>query len=108
MSLIIKRQISSLSRRQLFRCDEAFGNEIKAYNHVVPLLEQYMTEKIFPTCFLAGHDDEGDIIVLEDLKKIGYCMHNRLAGLELKYCELVMKVLNKLNKPKIKFQLTIF
>ncbi|TMW46501.1 hypothetical protein DOY81_008416 [Sarcophaga bullata] len=101
MSLILKRQIPSLSRRQLYRCDEAFNNEIKAYNHVVPLLEQYMTEKVFPTCFLAGHDDKGDIIVLEDLKEIGYCMHNRLASLDLKYCELVMKQLAKLHAASI-------
>ncbi|XP_065360674.1 uncharacterized protein LOC135954430 [Calliphora vicina] len=101
MFLIIKRQIPSLSRRQLYRCDEAFCNEINAYNHIVPLLEQYMTETIFPKCYYAGHDDMGEIIVLEDLKEIDFRMQNRLAGLELNYCELVMKQLAKLHAASI-------
>lgn len=92
MSVIIKRQIPSLSRRQLYRCDEAFCNEIMAYNHVIPLLDRYMSESVFPKCFYAGHDDVGEIIVLEDLKEIGYRMQNRLTGLDLNFCELVMKV----------------
>lgn len=92
MSIIIKRQIPSLSRRQLFRCDEAFCNEINAYNHIVPLLDRYMAEAIFPKCFYAGHDDVGEIIVLDDLKESGFRMQNRLTGLEVGYCELVMKV----------------
>ncbi|KAI8117735.1 hypothetical protein CVS40_10459 [Lucilia cuprina] len=101
LSLIIKRQIPSLSRRQLYRCDEAFCNEINAYNHIVPLLEQYMTDTIFPKCYYAGHDDMGEIIVLEDLKEIGYRMQNRLTGLELNCCELVMKQLAKLHAASI-------
>lgn len=51
-----------------------------------------MTERLFPKCYYAGHDDMGEIIVLEDLKEIGFKMHNRLAGLEVNYCEVVMEV----------------
>ncbi|KAM7359143.1 uncharacterized protein ACRADG_003843 isoform 1-T1 [Cochliomyia hominivorax] len=101
LSLIIKRQIPSLSRRQLYRCDEAFCNEINAYNHIVPLLEQYMAEAIFPTCFYAGVDDLGEIIILEDLKEVGFQMPNRLAGLEVNYCEIVMEQLAKLHAASI-------
>ncbi|XP_061392000.1 uncharacterized protein LOC133327499 [Musca vetustissima] len=104
MSVIIKRQIPSLSRRQLYRCDEAFCNEIMAYNHVIPLLDRYMSESVFPKCFYAGHDDVGEIIVLEDLKEIGYRMQNRLTGLDLNFCELVMKQLAKFHAASIAAQ----
>ncbi|XP_075161978.1 uncharacterized protein LOC142234685 isoform X2 [Haematobia irritans] len=101
MSVIIKRQIPSLSRRQLYRCDEAFCNEINAYNHIVPLLDRYLVDTIFPKCFFAGQDDMGEIIVLEDLKEDGFRMQNRLVGLELNYCEIVMKQLAKLHAASI-------
>lgn len=97
ISLIIKRQIPSLSRRQLFRCDEAFCNEIYAYTNVIPLLEQYINGPLFPKCFFAGKDELGEIIMLEDLKNLGYHMQNRLTGLDVNYCELVMKVRNYFN-----------
>lgn len=38
--LIVKRQIANLERRQLFRCDQAFLNEIGAYCDVIPKLRQ--------------------------------------------------------------------
>ncbi|XP_059218832.1 uncharacterized protein LOC106094485 isoform X2 [Stomoxys calcitrans] len=100
-SIIIKRQIPSLSRRQLYRCDEAFCNEINAYNHIVPLLDRYMPDTIFPKCFYAGHDGKGEIIVLEDLKEEGFRMQNRIKGLELNHCEIVMKQLAKLHAASI-------
>lgn len=93
ITVIIKRQIPSLSRRQLYRCDEAFCNEINAYNHVVPMLQQYSSDhSFFPKCYYAGRDDEGEIIILEDLKLLGYQMLNRLKGLEFNNCNLVMQV----------------
>ncbi|KAM8709982.1 hypothetical protein ACLKA7_016737 [Drosophila subpalustris] len=100
-SVIIKRQIASLSRRQLYRCDEAFTNEINVYQHVVPLLCRYSRQPIFPQCYLAEKDDGSPsceaIIVLQDLKALGFRMQNRLAGLELRHCLLVMKKLAQLH-----------
>lgn len=95
-SVIIKRQIASLSRRQLYRCEEAFSNEINVYRHVVPLLCRYSQQPLFPKCHIAETDDgspNGEaIIVLQDLKASEFRMQNRLAGLELRHCLLVMKV----------------
>ncbi|ALC43528.1 CG5644 [Drosophila busckii] len=107
-SVIIKRQIASLSRRQLYRCEEAFSNEINAYRHVVPLLCRYAKEPLFPLCHLAdAHDDSAHcepIIVLQDLKALGYRMQNRLAGLELRHCLLVMKKLAQLHAASLAAQ----
>ncbi|KAL5293109.1 hypothetical protein ACFFRR_011718 [Megaselia abdita] len=95
-NFIIKRQIPSLSRRQLYRCDEAFKNEISAYNHVIPLLKQYSgKDSPFPICFFAGHDSDGEIIILDDLKQLGFQMKNRLDDMDFEHCTVVMKELSK-------------
>ncbi|KAH8302249.1 hypothetical protein KR044_004353 [Drosophila immigrans] len=107
-SFIIKRQIASLSRRQLYRCEEAFTNEIQMYQHVVPLLCRYSRQPMFPQCHLADKDDgsaSGEaIIVLQDLKAMGFRMQNRLAGLELRQCLLVMKKLAQLHAASLAAQ----
>ncbi|XP_030372303.1 uncharacterized protein LOC115622497 [Scaptodrosophila lebanonensis] len=109
-TVIIKRQIPSLSRRQLYRCEEAFSNEINAYRHVVPLLRRYSKQQLFPYCHIADtHDREqgtsGEpIIVLQDLKTLGFHMQNRIAGLELRQCLLVMKKLAQLHAASLAAQ----
>ena len=92
-SLIIKRQIASKSRRELFRCDEAFANEIAAYCQLVPVLKKFCKDNIpVPMCLFAGTDSFGDIVVLEDLNRQGFKMRNRLKGLDFEHCRVVMKV----------------
>lgn len=101
-SFIVKRQITSLSRRQLFRCDEAFRNEMSAFNEVVPILQtQTTTGLIFPKCFYAGCDKIGDIIILEDLKEQNFSMRNRLHGLDFEHCQIVMEELARLHAASI-------
>jgi len=98
VTVIVKRQIASLSRRQLYRCEEAFSNEINAYRHLAPLLTAHSRQQLFPVCHIAESQDRRDseggepIIVLQDLKALGFRMKDRLAGLELNDCLLVMKV----------------
>lgn len=92
--MIVKRQIPCLSRRQLFRCDQAFNNEIIAYSQIVPKLRDFANGNNFPCvdCLYAGTDSNGEIIVLEDLQKSGYKMANRLKGLDYNHCKVVMQV----------------
>lgn len=63
---------------------------------MVPLLCRYSQQPLFPKCHIAETDDgspNGEaIIVLQDLKASEFRMQNRLAGLELRHCLLVMKV----------------
>lgn len=93
-SIIIKRQIPNLARRQLFRADFAFANEIQAYRHVVPCLRQFTKNIIpLPVCLYAGADTSGDIIALEDLAPSGHQMANRLKGLDYGHCKRVMQVI---------------
>ncbi|KAH8301242.1 hypothetical protein KR018_009227, partial [Drosophila ironensis] len=113
VTVIVKRQIASLSRRQLYRCEEAFSNEINAYRHLVPLLAGHSRQQLFPVCHIAlSHDgrpgqesEPGEpIIVLQDLKALGYRMKDRLAGLQLGPCLLVMKKLAQLHAASLAAQ----
>ncbi|XP_017109951.2 uncharacterized protein [Drosophila bipectinata] len=115
VTVIVKRQIASLSRRQLYRCEEAFSNEINAYRHLVPLLAAHSRQQLFPVCHIADSHDRGPpqdsngeagepIIVLQDLKTLGYQMKDRLVGLELGDCILVMKKLAQLHAASLAAQ----
>lgn len=92
-SLIIKRQIEDIKRRELFRCDNAFTNEIAAYCHLIPVLKTFSNDSLpYPNCLFAGCDDRGEIIAMEDLSRHGYQMANRVQGLDFEHCSLVMRV----------------
>ncbi|XP_002028025.2 uncharacterized protein LOC6602998 isoform X1 [Drosophila persimilis] len=108
VTVIVKRQIPSLSRRQLYRCEEAFSNEINAYRHLVPLLRRYSQQPLFPLCHIAESHDQSEtgepIIVLQDLKALGYRMKDRLDGLELEHCLLVMKKLAQMHAASLAAQ----
>ncbi|KAG4073260.1 hypothetical protein HA402_008606 [Bradysia odoriphaga] len=97
-TLIVKRQIASLSRRQLFRCDEAFENEIAAYCHLIPVFREHYPHQVpYPLCFFAGKDNDGEVVILEDLCESGYKMVNRLKGLDYDHCKIVVQELAKLH-----------
>lgn len=95
-SIIVKRQIPNLARRKLFRADQAFANEIIAYSKVTPQLHQFADSIELPLplvdCLFAGADDQGELIVLDDLKQYGYRMANRLKGLDYSHCKYVLQV----------------
>lgn len=92
-SLIIKRQILDAKRRELFRCDSAFENEIAAYCHLIPVLKKFSNDNLpYPNCLFAGSDGTGEIIAMEDLSQDGYQMANRINGLDFEHCSLVLKV----------------
>lgn len=85
-----------MARRQLFRCDVAFLNEMSAYAHVVPCMREFVTNSSYlplPQCLFAGADAYGDLIALEDLVPSGHRMANRLKGLDYSHCKIVMQVI---------------
>lgn len=91
--MIIKRHIVDKQRRNLFRCDYAFENEIAAYCQLIPALKTFSNDNLpYPNCLFAGSDEEGEIIAMEDLGEQGYKMTNRLQGLDFDHCSLVLKV----------------
>ena len=92
-SLIIKRQIADAKRRELFRCDKAFENEIAAYSYLIPVLKKFSNDNLpYPQLLFAGKDSLGEIIAMEDLSQQGYKMANRIEGLDFEHCSLALKV----------------
>lgn len=99
ISLILKSQIPSLSRRSLYRCDDAFDNEIAAYKYVIPILRNFIVKRTghnllpYPICIYAENDKNiGDVVILEDLCEKGFNMTDRRKGLTYQQCCGVMKV----------------
>lgn len=99
ISLILKSQIPSLSRRSLYRCDDAFDNEIAAYKYVIPILRNFIIKRTgnnllpYPVCIYAENDKNiGDVVILEDLCENGFSMTDRRKGLTYQQCCGVMKV----------------
>lgn len=91
--MIIKRHILDKKRRELFRCDYAFANEIAAYCHLMPVLKTFSHDSLpYPNCLFAGCDEAGEIIAMEDLTHHGYKMVNRQQGLDFEHCSVVLKV----------------
>lgn len=81
----------------MFRADRAFANEIIAYTKVMPQFHQFADSIELPipfvNCLFAGNDDDGDLIVLDDLKPFGYRMANRLKGLDYTHCKIALQVI---------------
>lgn len=98
-TMIVKRPILRKSRRRLFRCDEAFENEISVYRRLVPVFNRFVAHTgdtlPFPPCLFAGADSSGDMVVLDDLRESGFRMADRLKGLDLAHCRLVMQVIDR-------------
>lgn len=86
--LIVKRE-----KIGLFRCEDAYLNEVAAYNNMVPAFKKFSSNRTpFPNCLYAGYDEKGSIVMLEDLSIQGYKMANRLEGLDFEHTSVVLRV----------------
>jgi hypothetical protein len=82
-------------RRELFRCGPVFRNETAAYSTVIPTFQRFFGDIVafpFPRCLHADLHVRSDLIVLEDLRPAGFVMTNRMEGLDLDHCRLVLQV----------------
>lgn len=102
-----------MARRQLFRADRAFANEVIAYSKIMPQFYRFADSIGLPIpfvdCLFAGTDEnDDDLIVLEDLKPFGYRMTNRLKGLDYMQCKIVLQVRSKSLDSNFKFMKGLF
>lgn len=92
-SIIYKVLPESKARREAFKSELLFRNEVAFYNHVWPALEKLQNKNIIfngiPKIYVA----KSDLIVMEDLREKGYIMADRRKGLELDKLKLVLKAL---------------
>lgn len=100
-SIIYKCLPESLARREAFKSDALFCNEVAFYTKIIPALLEFQKEHdigaepftAIPHCYLARND----ILVLEDLHCRGFSMADRKLGLTTKQCAAVLKVLAHLH-----------
>ncbi|XP_017490721.1 PREDICTED: uncharacterized protein LOC108378927 isoform X1 [Rhagoletis zephyria] len=92
-NLICKRLPEDVQRREAYKSDKLFRNEVLFYTEILPELLRFQctkTEKAFeatPKCFYA----RGDLLIMEDLRVRGFQMTDRQKGLTLDETRLVLK-----------------
>ncbi|XP_069678921.1 uncharacterized protein [Periplaneta americana] len=95
-SLIYKCLPDNPARRQAFKSEVLFRNEVAFYTQALPVLLEFQAScavttpfRAVPRCYLA-HDTE---LVLEDLCARGFVMTDRKAGLDSAHCRATMREL---------------
>ncbi|PSN35714.1 hypothetical protein C0J52_24224 [Blattella germanica] len=74
----------------MFRCGPVFRNETAVYSTVIPTFQRFFNSTVFcpfPKCLHANQN----LIVLEDLGTAGFSMTNRMEGLDVHHCRLVLQ-----------------
>ncbi|XP_037036438.1 uncharacterized protein LOC119074414 [Bradysia coprophila] len=105
-SVICKRLPDSKARREAYRSEELFRNEVEFYNRILPDLLKYQQKKTndvlraIPHCYLARND----LVVLEDLRVRGFEMPNRQEGLTLDQTLAVLKELARFHSLSLSYK----
>ncbi|XP_053615397.1 uncharacterized protein LOC128678103 [Plodia interpunctella] len=97
-SIIYKCLPESHARRDYYKSDELFCNEVAFYNKIWPAFSKFQSlwEKVkypfksLPKCYLARND----LVVMKDLKQYGFVMPDRRQGLTVEQCYFVLKHLS--------------
>lgn len=97
-SIIYKCLPESILRREAFKSDELFCNEVAFYNKIWPALSEFQQKwelkspfKSIPKCYLA----QNDLVILKDLKQLGFVMPDRRQGLSIEQCYFVLRHLSQ-------------
>lgn len=93
-AIIYKVLPVSRARREAFKSEVLFRNEVAFYTHVWPALNKLQAngKKVFggvAKIYVA----RGDLIAMEDFRERGYTMVDRRQGLEVHHLKLVLKAL---------------
>lgn len=94
-SIICKCLPESVMRREAFKSDELFCNEVAFYTKIWPSLSEFQSScekvkspfKAIPKFYLA----QNDMVILKDLKQLGFVMPDRRLGLTIEQCYFVLK-----------------
>ncbi|XP_034256185.1 uncharacterized protein LOC117654109 isoform X2 [Thrips palmi] len=111
LRLILKGMPLSAKRREQMQVGSFFDNEFHAYRTVLPALARFLADKavddvkepgLFPNtarCHEAssGGEEGQDTLVLEDMRPLGFTMHDRRVGLDEHHVRAVFKSLSFLH-----------
>ncbi|XP_057322277.1 uncharacterized protein LOC130665746 [Microplitis mediator] len=92
-AIIYKVLPESKARREAFKSESLFKNEVVFYNKVWPALNELQTGKKVFGGVAKIYVARSDLIAMEDLKIRGFVMADRRQGLELNRLKLVLKAL---------------
>lgn len=97
-SLIIKTVLSDPEMAQLVKDTGIYDKEAIMYHRILPKYHKLLesvgdTEKLFSPAISV--DIDHSTIIFEDLKPKGFCLGNRLKGLDQKHVDLVIKKIAK-------------
>ncbi|XP_066995252.2 uncharacterized protein [Anabrus simplex] len=99
-SIICKCLPQNTAKRQAFKSDALFKNEIAVYTQALPALLAFQASRgvkapfrAIPRCLFARKD----MLILEDLKPLGFEMVDRKTGLDASHCLAVLRSLAQLH-----------
>ncbi|XP_030382077.1 uncharacterized protein LOC115629698 [Scaptodrosophila lebanonensis] len=105
-SLILKLPPQNRVRRKQFFARPCFLRETLAYEHFLPLTQEFQAKHGIPIekrfnhhaqCYGSSDVENDECIFLEDLCSNGYALHDRFAALPTAHVELLMRVYGKLH-----------
>lgn len=86
----------------LLQESKVFEKERLMYETVLPGIESISGLTFAPKCFFI-QDQPDKLIVLNDMKQLGYRMCDRKLGLDLAHCQIVVERLAKFHASSLKF-----
>lgn len=101
-SIIYKCLPDSIARREAYKSDALFCNEVAFYTKIIPALLTFQDQHMeniaepfgaIPLCFVARND----VLLLEDLQCRGFSMADRKLGLSTDQCRAVLIELARLH-----------
>lgn len=92
INLIVKSKVEQFVFKDM-DTSHVFHNEIYIFKNLLPKIEKFVGCSIAP--FHYDSSEEEQYIIMEDLRKKGYTMGEKLKGFSLEYC---LKIIEKIAK----------
>ncbi|KAF5307171.1 hypothetical protein FQR65_LT00687 [Abscondita terminalis] len=99
ISLIVKcAPVDKAEMLEFIKQIKMFEKEKEVYAKTLPAIYDILGESYTLSAkFIYYTDIPNEVIIFEDLSKLGYKMHNRLQGLDLEHCLLIVEKLASLH-----------
>lgn len=96
-NLVIKYGQTNQTLRETLPIRHSFEREIDVYSKVIPLYHAFQQEKklplftSLPNCYLTKFTDTEEVLIFENLNKLGYTMYNRQVPMDISHIKLVLE-----------------
>jgi hypothetical protein len=94
ISLIVKYMIETEAMLDALKDFEPFKKEKEMYSTILSEFQRISVDKFAPISYHVAEKPK-KIFVMEDLKASGYSIPNRVTGLDIEHCKIVMEKLAK-------------